>query len=590
MGTRLIRKMMPVMVANMAIFWAVAGRADTLARTNWYSSGGNMTASPGHLAITLTNTTDYFATFYFAPTNSPLTLAQPGNQIKLTWKFTPTDVYTYGTGTPLAIGLINTADTNRLTSDAAPGFGNYAGYSAFMFCRPTELFSLLRQANWTDPTAPNYLFIGGDPENTGWGTQVTALNFSSGHTNDVPYTYTMTLTRMANSLAMKTVIKNNAGIVNQSTYVDDQPNTYAFNTATIYAMSQVSGTFDTTRFDVQFSPVAVSDDSRVVVRDTWNDGDRTDPASPVYSEQGVDADIDGDIESAWFNNSGGSMVATPGHLVTTITNGETYWTTYFAATNHPVTLAKTGDRIKATWAFTPSNVHGGGTQTPLHFALLNTLSTNRLTTDDALGAAPYAGYATFMGMGNDDLFWNLTLCGIADTNAIAPLFIPGYFNQFAGWTPLAVNYGAGANDQPYTFVMTLTRNAAAGLDIESTVTGPAGIANDVTVTDDHPNTLTFDTATIYGDGTISGTYDTTLFQVDNFSVPAIQSVANSGGTIQFTWNTQSNLVYQVQSCTNLSQDGWANFGGTITTTDSTATATDDASALVQKFYRVILLP
>ncbi|HEX9045626.1 MAG TPA: hypothetical protein VF988_01250, partial [Verrucomicrobiae bacterium] len=534
-----------------------------------------------------------FATLYFAPTNAPLTLAQSGNQIKLTWRFTPSGVFTGDTQTPLALGLINTPDTNRLTADAAPGFGNYAGYSTFTSVYFGRLFYWLQQGSWADPTVPNVLFTGDQPGYAGWANPASAAIYSSGDTNGVPYTFTMTLTRLgASKLAVNTLIKSDTGFVVQSQYVDDHPNTFAFNTATIYAMNQVSGTFDTTRFDVQFNPVAVSDDARVVVKDTWNDGDRTDPAPPVYSEQGVDVDNDGDIESAWFNNSGGSMNATPGHLVTTITNGETYWTTYFTVTNHPVTLAKAGDRIKATWAFTPSNVHGGSTQTPLHFALLNTLSTNRLTADGALGAAAFAGYATFMGVGGDALFWNLTLGGRTDTNAVSPLFTPGYFDQFTGWTPFAANYNyaAGANGQPYTFVMTLTRNAAGGLDIESTVTGAAGVVNDVSVTDDHPNTFAFDAATIYGDGTVSGTYDTTLFQVDNFSVPAVQSVTNSGGMIQFAWNTQSNLTYQVQCTTNLAQDKWVNFGGAVAATGSTASMADDVAATVQKFYRIILLP
>src|SRR3954452_12519284 len=65
--------------------------------------------------------------------------------------------------------------------------------------------------------------------------------------------------------------------------------------------------------------------------------------------------------SNWFN-SGGEMIATNGHLFTTVTqlnvtNGvPSYWTTYFAPTNTPVTLAKTGDQIKVTWGFTPANI------------------------------------------------------------------------------------------------------------------------------------------------------------------------------------------------------------------------------------------
>src|SRR5579871_2585169 len=57
-----------------------------------------------------------------------------------------------------------------------------------------------------------------------------------------------------------------------------------------------------------------------LVNDTWQDGTRTDPAAPVYSEDGTDSDGDGDLESAWYftGTSGTSMTASPGHLITTV--------------------------------------------------------------------------------------------------------------------------------------------------------------------------------------------------------------------------------------------------------------------------------
>ncbi len=42
-----------------------------------------------------------------------------------------------------------------------------------------------------------------------------------------------------------------------------------------------------------------------LVQDTWQDGDRTTPAAPIYSEAGVDADLDGDLASAWFRGGNG---------------------------------------------------------------------------------------------------------------------------------------------------------------------------------------------------------------------------------------------------------------------------------------------
>ncbi|MEI9962606.1 MAG: hypothetical protein WDM76_16265 [Limisphaerales bacterium] len=96
----------------------------------------------------------------------------------------------------------------------------------------------------------------------------------------------------------------------------------------------------------------------VLVNDTWQDGMRTDPASPVYSENGTDTDADGDLESAWFN-TGGTLTPSPGHLVGTMpANGTSSasWTTYFTPEASPVTLANAGDALQVTWVFTPTTV------------------------------------------------------------------------------------------------------------------------------------------------------------------------------------------------------------------------------------------
>ena len=45
----------------------------------------------------------------------------------------------------------------------------------------------------------------------------------------------------------------------------------------------------------------------IIVNDTWKDGTDSDPASPVYSEYGVDSDADGDLESAWYQGGAGTL-------------------------------------------------------------------------------------------------------------------------------------------------------------------------------------------------------------------------------------------------------------------------------------------
>src|ERR1039458_7018702 len=104
---------------------------------------------------------------------------------------------------------------------------------------------------------------------------------------------------------------------------------------------------------------AVPGYATVLVSNVWNTGVRSypaynDPNSP-YSEMGVDYNASGDFESAWFNN-GGTMTATPGHLVTSVGSTSSSWTTYFTPESSPVTLAGAGDQLKITWVFTPSGV------------------------------------------------------------------------------------------------------------------------------------------------------------------------------------------------------------------------------------------
>ncbi len=61
--------------------------------------------------------------------------------------------------------------------------------------------------------------------------------------------------------------------------------------------------------------LAVRGHATIIVNDTWSDDTRTDPAAPVYSEDGTDTDGDGDIESAWFSSSSSALtVAAPGDL------------------------------------------------------------------------------------------------------------------------------------------------------------------------------------------------------------------------------------------------------------------------------------
>jgi hypothetical protein len=74
--------------------------------------------------------------------------------------------------------------------------------------------------------------------------------------------------------------------------------------------------------------------------------------------------------------------------------------------------------------------------------------------------------------------------------------------------------------------------------------------------------------------------------VTAISKPTIISMRPSGGTMNVTWASQPNLVYQLQSRTDMASD-WVNVGGTITATGTTATDTAPMTSALS-FYRVVL--
>jgi hypothetical protein len=103
--------------------------------------------------------------------------------------------------------------------------------------------------------------------------------------------------------------------------------------------------------------------------------------------------------------------------------------------------------------------------------------------------------------------------------------------------------------------------------------------------------------------TATGTNTTLQFGAENYPdgfgldditvtpIPAtlFQTVTKTNGTLNFTWNALTGLVYQVQYKTNLLQTNWINLGAVITATNVTATATNLIGPDPQRFYRLQLL-
>jgi hypothetical protein len=282
----------------------------------------------------------------------------------------------------------------------------------------------------------------------------------------------------------------------------------------------------------------------IIVNDTWQDGTRSDPASPTYAENngvvGNDTDSDG-LESLWYvNNNGGSNATTVGHMTTSPSGSSMNWYTYFTPEATPVTLANTGDQLKLTWQFTPTGVNSNGnTSQQFNMALARTPAGGRAVAD---GSAPpnaaYTGYALFTNMGNT--LGNANPFQLRERTGASNPFL----NNSSDWnTALGNGATSGAHGYDsgtqYTLVWTITRNGA-GLDILATMSGGtlnnSGTAS-VSANDANGNGFTFD---IFGVRPSSSTntatsFDTTLFRVEFTPVPEPGSLAVGCCAAAFLW-------------------------------------------------------
>lgn len=74
------------------------------------------------------------------------------------------------------------------------------------------------------------------------------------------------------------------------------------------------------------------------------------------------------------------------------------------------------------------------------------------------------------------------------------------------------------------------------------------------------------------------------------SKPTLESVAQIGTSIQFSWGSLIGAVYQLQYNTNLATTNWINLGSSITASNSTTSLSTPIAADPQRFYRLLMVP
>ena len=272
----------------------------------------------------------------------------------------------------------------------------------------------------------------------------------------------------------------------------------------------------------------------VLVNDTWLDGTRTDPVAPTYSENGTDADNDGNIESAWFQGGIGTLapVGPGGPLrgdlgLATGTSSATY-NTYFTPESGQVSLSQ-GESVKVTWTFTPHTVNTSNTSQNFRVALVGTPVGSRLSGDGTMASAAYTGYAMFMNMGQT--LGNSSPFRLERRNVASGDILGTSGNWAAVGTTGATSGNHGFDDgTSYTLTMQLTRTLADALDIQATMTG--GTLNNsgtesVSFTDTTPSGFTYDNFVVRPSGAAStaAQFDTTLFKAEYASIPSVPEPA-----------------------------------------------------------------
>lgn len=274
----------------------------------------------------------------------------------------------------------------------------------------------------------------------------------------------------------------------------------------------------------------------LIVNDTWQDGTDSDPASPTYSENGVDADADGDLESAWFQGGVGSLdpVGAGGPQRGNMTSGGTSsatWTTYFTPEANPIVLANVGDQMKVTWRFQLTNVNTSNTSQNFRIAVLDSPSAARISANGSPGSAAYNGYSLFANMGqtlgNGNPF-QLRERVVASGDLLSTSSNWGADGvASAGLANGATNGATGyAANTPYTLTMTFTRAAGGALQVDASMVGGSlnnGGTASVSVVDATPNggSFQFDTFALRPSGatTTAELFDTSLFRVEFNPVP-----------------------------------------------------------------------
>ena len=157
-----------------------------------------------------------------------MALNNAGDQLKVTWVFTPSAVNVVNSSQGFRLALVDSPSGSRISSETSPSSAGYTGYGMFMNMGQTLNHSHAFQLVARNGGSAAFLSDSG-----AWtGVADGAANGSHGYDSGTTYTFVMTFTRnSANGLDIVATMTggtlNNSGVASAS-FTDAAPNRRQF--------------------------------------------------------------------------------------------------------------------------------------------------------------------------------------------------------------------------------------------------------------------------------------------------------------------------------------------------------------------------
>jgi len=187
--------------------------------------------------MTANGTSSASWTTYFTPEGGEMNLLNAGDQLKVTWVFTPSTVNSSNSSQNLRIALVDSPSASRISANGSPSSAAYAGYAIFANMGQTLGNSNPFQLRERVVANGDLLSTSGN-----WGANGVANNGlangatsgNTGYSSGTQYTFIMTMTRTALGELQIDGSMTGGSLDNDGSatfsYTDSSPNSFKYDT------------------------------------------------------------------------------------------------------------------------------------------------------------------------------------------------------------------------------------------------------------------------------------------------------------------------------------------------------------------------